>query len=157
MKKVLALCVGLCLILGSVSSAKAASYSDAVIADNPFAYYRLDEGSVLETVMDEMGNHHGIFQNEPTVGIPGAIQSDPAATAVSFDRSRTQYAALTTFGDLSQLGKWHYAPANPRRARGSTDPRVGEDHRNAAQPDLPGTPTRAGEEPRWLLLKTDLS
>jgi hypothetical protein len=99
MKNSLGLCVGLCLIIGSVSSAKATNYSDVIVADNPFAYYRLNEVAVTDTVVDEMGTHHGSFMNSPTVGVSGGLLNEPTNTGVSFERAQTQYVELTTFGN----------------------------------------------------------
>ena len=45
------------------------SYADAVLDDNPFVYYRLDESSVTEAVEDEMGTHNGVFQNNRAVNL----------------------------------------------------------------------------------------
>jgi len=76
------------------------SYADTVLDDNPFVYYRLDESSVTETVEDEMGTHHGSFQNNPAVAVTGALLTDSVNTAVCFDRIQSQYIELTTLGDF---------------------------------------------------------
>jgi hypothetical protein len=74
-------------------------YWGIVMGDNPFAYYRLGESAVTDPVIDEIGNHHGSCQNSPTVGETGALLSDPANTAICFDKSQSQYIELTTLGD----------------------------------------------------------
>ena len=66
------------------------SYADTILDGNPFVYYRLDESLVTETVEDEMGAHDGAFQNNPTVGVTGAVVTDPTSTAVCFDGNQSQ-------------------------------------------------------------------
>jgi hypothetical protein len=87
--------VGFCL--SSHGGDLASSYKDAVLADKPFAYYRLDESAATEPVADEAGNNTGVYVNNPRVGVPGAIATDRESTAVSFDREREQYVKLTAF------------------------------------------------------------
>lgn len=60
------------------------SYSEAVLADNPVAYWRLGEKSGTQAV-DASGNgHDGTYQGNPTLGVPGLLTGDPD-TAVQFD------------------------------------------------------------------------
>jgi hypothetical protein len=76
------------------------SYEQLVINDGPFAYYRLGETSVTDTVHDEMGVHHGFFYRNPTVGVAGPIMTDPDDTAVQFNRANTSYVAVGTLADF---------------------------------------------------------
>jgi hypothetical protein len=91
--------VGLGLITGSLTSLKAASYSSTVLGDNPFAYYRLGESTNASPVADEKTNSPGTYVNSPTVGVSGAIATDPTNTAVAFTRSASQYLSLTNLGN----------------------------------------------------------
>lgn len=47
-------------------------YSDAVLAKNPIAYWRLGETSGT-TAYDSVGGHHGTYEGEYTLGNPGAF------------------------------------------------------------------------------------
>ncbi len=53
------------------------TYFETIIAAEPFAYYRLGELSTEGMVTDEIGNNHGSFRNNPTVGVVGGIVADP--------------------------------------------------------------------------------
>jgi hypothetical protein len=75
-------------------------YCDVVMADDPFAYYRLREAAGATTAVDETGVHHGSYVNDPTLELPGPILTDPDDTAVGFDRSARQYVEGTTMGDF---------------------------------------------------------
>lgn len=55
-------------------------YVDAVLADNPYAFWLLDEASGT-TATDEMGAATGSYVNAPTLGQTGLVQG----TAVQFD------------------------------------------------------------------------
>jgi len=73
--------------IGSVVSPQAVhattAYESAVLADHPTAYYRLDESSGT-TARDSSGNGlDGTYQPGVTLGVTGAILSDPSDTAVS--------------------------------------------------------------------------
>lgn len=80
-------------------SLHASSYKDAILADKPFAYYRLNEASPASPAVDELGTHHGIYENAPSVGVAGAIIAEPGSTAASFSRADKQHVTLTTLGD----------------------------------------------------------
>jgi hypothetical protein len=60
----------------------AASYQDEVLADNPIAYYRLNEtgGNVI---VDYAGANHGTYEGAPAFSQPGA--TGDGDTAVTFD------------------------------------------------------------------------
>jgi hypothetical protein len=91
--------VGLGLFLTVAAASPADSYKDAVLADKPFAYYRLGETANTQPVADEMGNNPGTYIRGPKTGTPGAIGTDHGNTAVSFPRRQSQYIKLTKFGN----------------------------------------------------------
>jgi hypothetical protein len=95
MKPPFACMAGLALLFSPATVVKADSYKDAVLADKPFAYYRLGETAATQPVADEMGNNPGTYLNSPKVGTPGAIATDRENTAVTFARHRAQYIKLT--------------------------------------------------------------
>jgi hypothetical protein len=54
------------------------AYSEAVLADGPVGYWRLNERTHDEQVTDESGhNHQGRFVGRPTLGQQGAIHGSP--------------------------------------------------------------------------------
>lgn len=64
-----------------------APYPQQVLADNPLAYFRLDESSGT-TAFDYVGGNNGGYTNV-SLGVPGydstaAVQSDPTETAAEF-------------------------------------------------------------------------
>lgn len=62
----------------------APGYQGAVLADSPLLYYRLNETSGT-TCMDTSGNaRNGTYSGGYTLGITGAITSDPTNKAVNF-------------------------------------------------------------------------
>jgi hypothetical protein len=68
----------------SVNNVVATTYRDAVLADGPFAYWRLGEASGT-TALDVTGTgHNGTYANSPTLGVAGLIDGD-SDTAVSFE------------------------------------------------------------------------
>jgi hypothetical protein len=77
-----------------------ASYADVILADQPFAYYRLNEAQDTYPAVDEQGDHHGTYEWGPNVGVAGALIGEPGNTAVSFSRAKRQFVQLTTFGDF---------------------------------------------------------
>jgi alpha-tubulin suppressor-like RCC1 family protein len=97
--------LALAFVAGFASSAEASQYSATVMADNPFAYYRLDEASTSAAVVDAMGANNGTYVNGPTVGTAGAIYTDALSTAVAFTAANSQYVRLTTMGSFgSSMG-----------------------------------------------------
>ena len=72
-------------------------YRDVVMADQPFAYYRLGESAGATTAVDETGVHHGTYVNDPALEVPGAVLTDPDDTAAEFDAA--QYVEGTTMAD----------------------------------------------------------
>ncbi|HEY3899805.1 MAG TPA: LamG domain-containing protein [Chthoniobacter sp.] len=97
MKDLLPIALGSVLMASSIAAA-ADSYREVVLADKPFAYYRLGESSNKEAVADELGNNPGSYVNEPDTGVPGAILTDSENTAVKLARSLNQYIYLTPLG-----------------------------------------------------------
>ena len=75
------------------------SYASLVLADNPFAYWRLNEttGTIAE---DEVGNYDGTYYHNPTLGVPGPI--DLAAEFI-FDLDHDLYSSVL-LGELGTLG-----------------------------------------------------
>lgn len=81
--------VGLAACVALAPAAGASPYSDAVLAKNPYAYWRLNEvtGSV---VLDSSGNNrHGSYLNSPTLGQPGAL-AGAGNSAVRFNAGSFQ-------------------------------------------------------------------
>jgi hypothetical protein len=97
-------------VMGLSAAAWASPYTDAVLADNPICYWRLnDTGSGNgTTAVDQMGNHHGIYSNGVTLGVAGAIaDGDPAA---SFNRSLLQSVQIqdpSTYGLVAQSNSFN--------------------------------------------------
>ena len=73
------------------------SYSTAVLADEPIAYWRFDEASGT-IAHDEVGGHDGTYTGGCTLGVPGALTSPD--TAFELDGS-TCYVEV---GDQLSLG-----------------------------------------------------
>ncbi len=82
------------------SGVSASTYSSAVLSDNPFAYYRLDETSNLDPAVDQMALNNGAYVNGPTVAVSGALVNDVVSTAVSFNAAASQHVLLTTLGNF---------------------------------------------------------
>jgi hypothetical protein len=59
----------------------ATDYVSSVLADHPLAYWRLDEDAGT-TAADTTGAYDGVYQNGVTLGVPGILPGD---TAASFD------------------------------------------------------------------------
>lgn len=58
-------------------------YSQAVLADNPVAYWRLGESGGQTVAVDQKGTHAGAYLNGVLLGKPGALSGD-ADTAAGF-------------------------------------------------------------------------
>src|SRR5205807_10311754 len=67
------------------------AYRDAVVADNPVAYWRLGEASGT-VASDLRGAHQGTYAYNPSLAQPGALFNDPA-TSVGFDGT-TQFVQV---------------------------------------------------------------
>jgi large repetitive protein len=68
----------------SAAAAFPRCYSDAVLADNPVSYWRLDETSGT-TAADSKGSNPGTYTNGPTLGQAGALPDTINNKAASFD------------------------------------------------------------------------
>jgi hypothetical protein len=67
---------------GSPSCVTAPTYKDAVLAELPVAYWRLDDRTPTTVALDSIGQHNGTYAGGVTLGQPGALKNDtdPAAT-----------------------------------------------------------------------------
>lgn len=63
----------------------AASYVSEVLADNPVAYYRMDETSGQPQDASGNGNHTTVTNGTPVYSQPGALGSDPPSTSIYQD------------------------------------------------------------------------
>lgn len=83
------------------------SYSDLIIDDGAFAYWRLDE-TAGTTANDEMGNHNGTYINSPTLGQPPAIQDGTSVDFVRASANRIQvpYHANLQLTTVMTLEVW---------------------------------------------------
>lgn len=87
----------------------AGQYQNLVMNLAPVSYWRMGETSGT-TCIDQIGAHHGIYQNGPTLNEPGALFGD-ADTAVHFD-GVDDYVNLTPFdvnGNQLTLLAWFKA------------------------------------------------
>ncbi len=73
------------------------NYLETVIADGPFAYWRLGE-STGTAASDEVIGHDGTYVATPTLGVPGALTAgSDTTTAVTFNGT-SQYVNVGTLG-----------------------------------------------------------
>ena len=97
-----------------------ADYEGEVMADGADLYLRLGEGSGT-TATDSSGNAlHGTYQNTPTLGVDGALQSDSngAVTLNGSDEYVTVADnALLDPGDTFTLEAWVYYTTTPAVAQ----------------------------------------
>lgn len=68
-------------------------YAAVIAADSPVAHWRLGESSGTSAA-EEIGTATGTYVNTPTLGATG-LQSGDSDTAVSFDRTATEYVDIT--------------------------------------------------------------
>lgn len=80
------------VVLAAPAAASANSYSDAVLADGPLAYYQLNETSGT-TAFDSSGNHVDGTYSNATLGVPAAFAG--AVTGVSFSGNGSVGATLS--------------------------------------------------------------
>lgn len=99
MKVLLPVVVAGLALVAFASAAVPESYKMAVLADKPYAYYRLDETNNKGEVINETGGAPGRFMNDPEAGVEGAIVSDPKGKAVHFERAKEQYIKLSKLGN----------------------------------------------------------
>jgi hypothetical protein len=80
-------------IVAMAQPAAAGPYADAILANNPYAYYRLNETGGT-TVQDASGNgRNGTFVNAPALNQAGAL-AEPGNSAVRFTASSGQYVNI---------------------------------------------------------------
>jgi hypothetical protein len=70
------------------------TYRDAVLADLPVGYWRLDD--LDTTARDELGQTNGTYQGTCTHGVAGALANDPSV-AVDFDGASCYVALADKF------------------------------------------------------------
>src|SRR5262245_22129366 len=76
-------------------AAATSSYAQAILADTPQAYWRLDESSGT-SFADITGNGHtGTLTSAVTLGTPGALISDPTDTSVLLGSSTRNHITVT--------------------------------------------------------------
>ncbi|MGH7972161.1 MAG: LamG-like jellyroll fold domain-containing protein, partial [Limisphaerales bacterium] len=59
----------------------AGTYAAAIVADQPEAWWRLDEPADATELHDAMGRHDGVFNGVVTLGVPGAVPGDSDTAA----------------------------------------------------------------------------
>ena len=122
----------LCPFLFAAAAPAGAGYRDIILADQPFAYWRLGEqaGTLAE---EETGLHPGGYENNPVLGVAGATVD--GQSAVRFDgiddRVRVPLAGTSVAGFGSRLNRfsvelWY-------RSTGSAGPLVLLGTQNASQ------------------------
>jgi hypothetical protein len=103
------------------------TYEQAVIADHPVAYWRLDDtGSIAH---DELGMHDGNFSSGVTTGVAGALVADPdratsfdgivgeatTTTGISFP-NQSPFTLEVWVNEASNATYWHFLTCEPRVA-----------------------------------------
>ena len=76
--------VGITLLAGGAVAGPAPSYRAEVMADSPFAYWRLGETTGLVAFDETANDSRGIYKNGVTLGVPGGVPTE-ADTAAGFD------------------------------------------------------------------------
>lgn len=76
-----------------LTSRHSREYDLAVLSDAPVAYFPLDDAPGSATARNLVGSGDGTVYGGVTFGRPGAVSSEPAQTAASFDGS-TGYVSL---------------------------------------------------------------
>jgi Concanavalin A-like lectin/glucanases superfamily/Fibronectin type III domain len=74
-------------------------YSNAVLGNDPAAYWRLGDTSGA-TAVDATGLHNGTYTNGAALGQPSLLAGDSANTSVKFDGAN-DYVAVPSAGSLS--------------------------------------------------------
>lgn len=87
------------------------SHRDEVLGDDPVRYYRFEEPrgteAATEVSSSDLVNTNGTFINEPLLGVPGLLPSDPSGRATRFVAARTNYVAVPNGGDINDFrGPW---------------------------------------------------
>lgn len=93
------------------------AYQTAVLADNPYLYYRLGESSGTSATDTSGNSRTGTYTNSPTLGQPGAaILGD---TAVGFDGTNDYVATTnaTSFGSSLDGSSYEFVFSTTSNAR----------------------------------------
>jgi hypothetical protein len=77
------------------------AYVTLVRSDHPLAYYRLDEQAPATVAFDSSGNGNAGMYSDVTLGVPGAIKTDPTDTAAGFNGMTS---VVTVGAQLSFVG-----------------------------------------------------
>jgi trimeric autotransporter adhesin len=86
--------------------AAGSSYRDAVIADSPVAYWRLDDTGT--TALDQMGHDNGTYSGTCTHSVAGALVGDPD-TALELDGSSCEVVIADPMNQLEFTGTKPYS------------------------------------------------
>jgi hypothetical protein len=78
-------------------------YPEVVLSDSPIAYWRLGEATGTIAI-DSAGSNDGMYFNQPTLGVTGALSSDPD-TAVFLSQT-TDYVDVPDTPALRLNGSW---------------------------------------------------
>jgi hypothetical protein len=73
------------------------AYSDLILADAPFLYWRLDDPSGTTAEDATANNRDGTYANTPTLAAPGLI-ADDADTAVTLNQAQLEYVSRAFAG-----------------------------------------------------------
>lgn len=85
------------VISPSIQEQNLPDYESVILNDVPLAYWRLGESSGT-TAADSSGNgNDGVYENSPTLGVPGALLTD-SDTAVTFAQASSQYISSSYAG-----------------------------------------------------------
>lgn len=99
--------LALCLLPAAAFAAPPA-FQSAVTANSPYLYYRLGESSGT-TAADSSGNSRdGTYLNSPTLGVPGALSGDTAATFSASSQQAVTTANAAGFGSLMGNASWEF-------------------------------------------------
>ncbi len=74
-------CAAALMLLGFQHASAAITYSEAVMADSPVGYWRLDETAGTTAADSTFPQNDGEYLNGVTLGRPGAIYGDPGTAA----------------------------------------------------------------------------
>ena len=101
-RKTLVVLTAVGMVLAARGAAVAATYTGAVQADGPLAYYRLDETGSVPTTADDAttNNNDGTYQNQLVLGTAGPRPADGFAgfsatnTAPAFNKQGNDYITM---------------------------------------------------------------
>jgi hypothetical protein len=97
---------GAVLLAAGAASAAPSAYQTAVLADNPYVYYRQNETGGTTAVDTSPNARNGTYVGTPTFGVLGA--GPGSDNAVGYDGTNNEYlsSSINTFG--SQVGTSSY-------------------------------------------------